>query len=93
MFNLFKRRETEICKEAELNTIYEKLKSEFSYDNIPEIRKKFLKMNIQKYGYLPYPFQKALDEITNEETLFALEEKWKRTELSRTVNLILKMIR
>ncbi len=78
MFNLFKRRETEICKEAELNTIYEKLKSEFSYDNIPEIRKKFLKMNIQKYGYLPYPFQKALDEITNEETLFALEEKWKK---------------
>ena len=78
MFNLFKKRETIPVKDAELNGIYEKLKEKYSFDNIPEIRKKYLKMNIQKYGYLPYPFQKALDELTDEETLFALEEKWKK---------------
>ncbi len=76
MFNLFKKRESETLKDAELNAIYEKLKAEYSFDKIPEIRKKYLKMHIQKYGYLTYPFQKALDELTNEETLYALEEKW-----------------
>ena len=35
-------------------------------------------MHIQKYGYLTYSFQKAQEELTNEETLFALEEKWKQ---------------
>ena len=78
MFSIFKKSEKTVQKDAELNEIYEKLKKEFSFDNIPEIRKKYLKMNIQKYGYLPYPFQKALDELTGEETLFALEEIWKK---------------
>lgn len=76
MFKLFKKREKETAKDCKLNNIYEKLKSEYSFDNIPEIRKKYLKMHIQKYGYLTYPYQKALDELTNEETLFALEEIW-----------------
>ena len=77
MFNwLFKKRECEISKEAELNEFYQKLKEKYTFENIPEIRKKYLKMHIQKYGYLTYPYQKALDELTNEETLYALEEKW-----------------
>ncbi|MBQ8460054.1 hypothetical protein IJ541_08135 [bacterium] len=79
MFNwLFKKREQEIAKDNELNEIYSKLKQAYSFDNIPEIRKKYLSMHIQKYGYLTYSFQKALDELTNEETLFTLEEKWKQ---------------
>lgn len=32
---------------------------------------------IQKYGYLPYPYIKALEELTPEEILFGLELKWK----------------
>lgn len=77
MFNwLFKKRECEISKEAELNEFYQKLKEKYTFENIPEIRKKYLKMHIQKYGYLTYPYQKALDELTDEETLYALEEIW-----------------
>ena len=75
---LFKRKEQEIAKDVELNNIYDALKKAYPSENIPEMRKKFLSMHIQKYGYLAYPYQKALDELTNEETLFALEEKWKQ---------------
>lgn len=75
---LFAKKEQETANDNELNSIYEKLKEEYSFDNISEIRKKYLSMHIQKYGYLTYSFQKAQDELTNEETLFALEEKWKQ---------------
>jgi len=75
---LFKKREQEIAKDTQLNEIYSKLKEKYSFDEIPELRKKYLQMHIQKYGYLTYPYQKALDELTNAETLFALEEKWKQ---------------
>lgn len=75
---LFAKKEQETANDTELNSIYEKLKEEYSFDNISEIRKKYLSMHIQKYGYLTYSFQKAQDELTNEETLFALEEKWKQ---------------
>ena len=73
---LFKKREAEQAKDTELNEIYSKLKEKYSFENIPEIRKKYLKMHIQKFGYLTYPYQKALNELTDEETLYALEEKW-----------------
>lgn len=78
---LFAKREQETAKDVELNRIYEKLKEAYPFDNIPEIRKKYLSMHIQKYGYLTYSFQKAQDELTNEETLFALEEKWKQNNI------------
>ncbi len=78
---LFAKREQETAKDVELNRIYEKLKEAYPFDNIPEIRKKYLSMHIQKYGYLTYSFQKAQDELTKEETLFALEEKWKQNNI------------
>ena len=78
---LFAKRKQETAKDVELNRIYEKLKEAYPFDNIPEIRKKYLSMHIQKYGYLTYSFQKAQDELTNEETLFALEEKWKQNNI------------
>ena len=84
MFNLlFKKREQEIAKDADLNSIYQKLKEAYPADNISEIRKKYLSMHIQKYGYLTYSFQKAQEELTKEETLFALEEKWKQNNVFR----------
>ncbi|MBE7713052.1 MAG: hypothetical protein E7Z87_04850 [Cyanobacteria bacterium SIG26] len=82
MFNLlFKKREQEVAKDAELNRVYEELKKAYPAEKISEIRKKYLSMHIQKYGYLTYSFQKAQDELTNEETLFALEEKWKQNNI------------
>jgi hypothetical protein len=74
---LFKKNEQAVSIESELNRILNVLRKEYPYDNIPEIRKKYLSMHIQKFGYLTYSYQNALDELTNEETLFALEEKWK----------------
>lgn len=78
---LFKNQKAEIAKDAELNRIYSELKKAYPSDNISEIRKKYLTMHIQKYGYLTYSYQKALNELTNEETLFALEEKWKQNNV------------
>ena len=78
---LFKKRECETAKDVELNRVYEELKKVYTFDSIPEIRKKYLSMHIQKYGYLTYSYQNALDELTNEETLFALEEKWKQNNI------------
>ena len=78
---LFKKNEKQTAEDAQLNRVYEELKSAYPFDNIPEIRKKYLSMHIKKYGYLTYPYQKALDELTNEETLYALEEKWKRNNV------------
>ena len=49
---LFKKRECETAKDVELNRVYEELKKVYTFDSIPEIRKKYLSMHIQKYGYL-----------------------------------------
>ena len=78
---LFGKKEQEIAKDVNLNKIYEELKKAYPFDSIPELRKKYLTMHIQKYGYLTYSFQKAQEELTNEETLFALEEKWKQNNV------------
>lgn len=78
---LFAKREKEQAKDVELNKFYAELKKAYPFDNITEIRKKYLSMHIKKYGYLTYSFQKAQEELTNEETLFALEEKWKQNNV------------
>lgn len=77
-FLFAKKEQHSATTDTELNKVYSELKKAYPADNIPEIRKKFLSMHIQKYGYLTYSYQKALDELTKEETLFALEEKWKQ---------------
>ncbi|MBE7708869.1 MAG: hypothetical protein E7Z93_00300 [Cyanobacteria bacterium SIG32] len=59
-----------------LNETYSKLIEKYSVDNIKKDRKKYLKDLVAQNGYLPYPYFKALDELTPAETLFALQEKW-----------------
>lgn len=78
---LFGKKEQETARDVNLNKIYDELKKAYPFDSIPELRKKYLSMHIQKYGYLTYSFQKAQEELTNEETLFALEEKWKQNNV------------
>lgn len=73
---LFAKKEKETASDKELNRIYEILKKAYPPDVIPEIRKKYLEMHIQKYGYLTYSFAHAQEELTNEEVLYALEQKW-----------------
>lgn len=78
---LFAKKESVSAKDKELNKIYESLKKAYPFDNISELRKKYLSLHIQKYGYLTYSFQKAQEELTNEEVLYALEEKWKQNKV------------
>ena len=73
---LFAKNKNKFDKCEKLNEIYAKLLSKYSFDNIPEDRKKYLTEIVEKNGYLPYPHIKALEELTNEEVLFALRIKW-----------------
>ena len=66
----------EVLKHVRLNEIYKNLKKEFSEENISDERKEYLSQIINKYGYLPYPYIKALEELSFEEILFGLEIKW-----------------
>ncbi len=87
---LFVKKEREVAKDKELNRIYSKLKEEYPFDSIPEIRKKYLQLHIRKYGYLTYSFKKAQEELTNAETLYALEEKWLQNKTFKDGKFVFK---
>lgn len=60
-----------------INNFYRMLKTKYPSDLIANERKNELISEIEKCGYLPYPYIKALNELTDAETLFCLEKKWK----------------
>lgn len=70
---LFKK---EVSVSERLNEFYSKLKEMYSFDSISEERKLSLKTTMNKFGYLPYPQIKALEELSDAEVLWALESKW-----------------
>jgi len=70
---LFKR---ETSSAELLNDFYSKLREMYSFESISDERKDYLKSTMARYGYLPYPHIKALEELTNPEVLWALESKW-----------------
>src|SRR5574344_2021143 len=76
---LFKK--TEVKKELPINEIYTKLKEFYNFESITDERKTYLSDLMEKYGYLPYPHIKALEELSVAETLFCLEIKWKNEEV------------
>lgn len=59
-----------------LNDFYSKLREMYSFESISDERKEYLKSEMSKYGYLPYPHIKALEELSDAEVLWALESKW-----------------
>ncbi len=61
-----------------LNDFYSKLREMNSFESISEERKEYLKSTMDKFGYLPYPQIKALEELTDAEVLWALESKWEK---------------
>lgn len=73
LLSFFKKPELKV---NELNHLYKKLKEQYSYNEIPEDRKLYLKETIEANGYLPYPYVHALEELTPAEILFGLEVKW-----------------
>ena len=71
---LFKKEAENACDN--LNNFYTKLREMYSFDSISDERKEYLKSQMKKFGYLPYPQIRALEELTDAEVLFALESKW-----------------
>ena len=74
MLNFLFKKETSSAEI--LNNFYAQLKELYSFDSISEERKDYLKNIMDKFGYMPYPQIKALEELSNAEVLFALETKW-----------------
>ncbi len=74
-FNLFKKEEK---KTDNLNAVYAKIKAYYGFNTISEERKLYLDEQLEKYGYLPYPHIKVLEELSEAETLYALEKKWEK---------------
>lgn len=64
-----------------LSEIYDKLKEIYKFNEISTERKNYLKEKIEKYGYLPYPHIKALEELTPSEVLFGIEIKLAKEEV------------
>ena len=74
---LQKKSEPEYTK---INKLYNGLKKIYSGE-VSVDRKKYLTEEIEKYGYLRYPFIKALEELTPAEVLFGLEIKFKQNKV------------
>jgi len=60
-----------------LTAIFNKLKSLYKTETVDKERKDFIIEQVSKYGYLPYPFVKAQEELTPAETIIGIEEKLK----------------
>ena len=71
---LFKKNVENACEK--MNSFYTQLKELYSFDSITEERKEYLRNQMEKFGYLPYPHIKALEELSDAEVLYALEYKW-----------------
>lgn len=72
---LFKKKSDSKRVEA-VNLMYQTLKSLYNTDNITQERKDYLSDLMGKYGYIPYSYNRANNELSNEEVLFVLEQKW-----------------
>ena len=62
-------------KPKELDVLLAKIAQIYRIDEIDKDRKKYLSKTIKKYGYLPYPQYKVLQELTPAETIYCLVEK------------------
>lgn len=60
-----------------LTKLFNSLKEIYNVESVIEERKEYLCELLNKYGYLPYPHQKSLEEITDAEAIICLEEKLK----------------
>ena len=61
-----------------LNNIWSRMKEFFNTDTIPHERKEYLSSLIAQKGYLPYTQVQALEELSDAEVIFAVEEKLKK---------------
>jgi len=67
-------------KSKELDILLAKISQIYKVDDINADRKHYLTTTIQKYGYLPYPQFKVLQELTDAEAIYCLIEKLKKAK-------------
>lgn len=80
MFSFLKKfnNKSEEKIDKEINSLYKKLKEFYDVDSIDDEKKLKLEKLIQENGYLPYPYVKALEELSEAEILYGLELKWEQ---------------
>lgn len=64
-----------------LTTLFNKLKTLYKTDFVDTDKKKQIINIVSNYGYLPYPFVKAQEELSPAETLIGIEEKLKQNHI------------
>lgn len=60
---------------TQLNTLFQKIIKIYGVDEIDEERKSYFCKTIEKFGYLPYPQYKALEELSDAEAIYCLIKK------------------
>lgn len=75
MFNFLSGKNSKDNKTDILNSQFNIVKKLYHNNEVNHDRKKELSDLIEKYGYLPYSQERALNELTQEEVIFALEKK------------------
>lgn len=73
-----------------LIVVFEELKSVYKVNEIDPGRRDYIVNQVKKYGYLPYPHIRALEELTPAETIVGLEEKLKLNKTYKNGKFIYK---
>ena len=69
MFNLLQK---SVFSSLNMEENFSKLITIYGINDVSKERRVYLSKMIEKYGYLPYPFYKVLDELTEGEIIFCL---------------------
>ena len=62
-------------KPKELDVLLAKIAQIYGIEDLNPDRKRYLSRTIRKFGYLPYPQFKVLQELSPAETIYCLVEK------------------
>ena len=74
---LFKKK-TDSHRQQTVNEMYIQLKSIYKPETISDDRRNYLIDLMNKYGYIPYSYNRACSEISDAEVIMIMEEKWKQ---------------
>lgn len=74
---LFKKK-TDSGRSQIVNTMYSQLKTLYNPDAVSDERREYLLGLISEYGYIPYSYTRANNELSDSEVMLVLEEKFKR---------------
>lgn len=90
MFNFFAKEKEQKSKKQEIIDKFLKIKEIYSKKSISVKRQKEITTLIEKFGYIPYSQSRALEELTEEEVIFALEKKFEINNTYKEKSFIFK---